>query len=544
MAGFRMNRLWFGDCLAIMRDHIARESVDLIYLDPPFNSQRQYNSIYTDETGRPLPDQVDAFCDMWELDAESERALQAMPVLLRENGIDDAAVELWRLWMNALRRVRPKLLAYLAYMVERMIYMKALLRPAGSIYLHCDPTASHYIKVMMDGIFGHRNFRNEIIWKRTSAHNDSRSLGDVHDTLLYYTASERRWIWNRQYQEHDPKYIESHYRRSSGGRRYRTDNVTAMGLAGGGYEYEWNGVTKVWRYPRERMQELHDSGRLYYTRNGTPEYIRYLDESKGVSLQSIWTDISPINSRARERLGYATQKPVGLLERIIRSSSNPGDTVLDPFCGCATTLEAAQNLGRRWIGIDIAYHAIKRVSQRRLEERCQLVEGRDFEIDGVPETVEGARDLWRRDAHHFQCWAIERVEGFGTSKRTNDGGVDGRLYFAEREGGDLQSMIIEVKGGKNVGIGVLRALRGVLEDEMALMAGLIVLEPLSAAKERNYKRFMAEAGDLDVMGVKYARMQMLTVDQILSGERFLTPSVAGRRHAQGVLPLGAPSSRL
>ena len=485
-----MNQLWFGDCLTVMRDHIARESVDLIYLDPPFNSQRQYNSIYKDETGRPLPDQVDAFCDMWELDAESERALTHMPVLLRENGVDDAAVELWRLWMNALRRVRPKLLAYLSYMVERLIYMKAILRPTGSIYLHCDPNASHYIKVMMDGSFGHSHFQNEIIWHYRRWTGKANRFQRLHDCLLFYTLSNNH-LFNAQY---DPYTEKSLKRKQNHHTRIKDGDV----------------------------------------------YVTSIDE-RGVRAGDVWY-FPVINSQAKERIGYATQKPLALLERIIQASSNPGDVVFDPFCGCATTLEAAHNLGRPWVGIDIACHAIKRVTQVRLADRCGLQEGTDFVVSGVPKTTEGARDLWRRDTHHFQCWAIEQVEGFGTTKRTADGGIDGRLYFTVSDESNLQSMIIEVKGGKNVGIGVLRQLRGVLENEEAEMAGLIVLEPLSEIKERNFRRFAAEAGDMDVMGVKYERMQVLSVDEILARARFLTPSVVGRRELQPSLPLGGPGT--
>ncbi len=180
-----MNRLYYGDCLTIMRDNIGVESVDLIYLDPPFNSDREYNAIYKDETGRPLPDQIKAFNDLWELSPERERTIRNLPILMREQGVDDAASRLWQLWMRALRETQPRLLAYLAYMVERLLWMKVVLKPTGSIYLHCDPTASHYIKVMMDGIFGHKNFRNEIVWKRTNAHNDGRQFGRIHDIILF-----------------------------------------------------------------------------------------------------------------------------------------------------------------------------------------------------------------------------------------------------------------------------------------------------------------------------------------------------------------------
>ena len=539
-----MNKLYYGDCLTIMRDHIPRESVDLIYLDPPFNSNQEYNAIYRDETGRPLPDQIEAFCDLWELDEDRERALQHMPILMREAGVEDAAVEFWRTWIVALRNVQPRLLAYLSYMVERMLYMKVTLRPTGSIYLHCDPTASHYIKVMMDAIFGHRNFRNEIIWKRTGAHSDAKRMASVHDVLLVYSAREKGYTFNRRHAAYDPSYVSTRYKhRDPDGRLWMDGDLTANSLNGGKYQYEYKGVAAVWRVPIETMEELSEADKLYFTGRGGIRIKRYLDEMRGLPLTDVWNDIPPINSRARERMGYATQKPLSLLNRIIETSSNPGDVVFDPFCGCATTLEAAHNLGRRWIGIDIAIHAIKRVAKIRLEDRLGLVEGTDFTVEGVPRTLEGTRDLWERDKYHFQKWAIEQVDGFVTTKRTADGGIDGRLYFAESEGADLQSMIIEVKGGKNVGIGVLRQLRGVLEDDEAAMAGLIVMEPLGATKERNFRRSIVEAGDLDVMGVQYARLQMLTVDQILAGDRFLTPSVAGRRAAQPELALGGPGRR-
>ena len=486
-------KLFYGDCLTVVRDHIRRESVDLIYLDPPFNSQRQYNNIYKDETGRPLPDQVEAFCDMWEMDGERERVLRSMPMLMREAGIDDSAVEFWRMWLNSLRYAQPRLLSYLIYMVERLIWLKAALRPNGSIYLHCDPNTSHYTKVMMDAIFGHQNFRNEIIWSYRRWPSKSTAWQTMHDVILFYSLSKRN-TFNVAYEPPSESYLK-----------------------------RFKGKTQV-----------------LDPESGTRKLV--VDQpTKGLPMRDVW-EMSIIAGSAKERIGYATQKPVKLLHRIIEASSNPGDVVLDPFCGCGTTLEAAHNLGRRWIGVDIAIHAVKRVAKIRLEDRAGLVQGEDFTIEGVPLTAEGARDLWERDKYHFQKWAVEQVDGFVTSKRTADGGIDGRLYFAEREGADLQSMIIEVKGGKNVGIGVLRELRGVLEDEIAVMAGLIIMEPLGATKQRNFDRFMSEAGDLDLLGTPYARMQLLTVDQILAGKRFLTPSVVGRRELQPSLPLGGPGA--
>ena len=276
-----------------------------------------------------------------------------------------------------------------------------------------------------------------------------------------------------------------------------------------------------------------------------PEYSqygesRYISMADGVSIQDIIWDIPPIGAQAAERLGYATQKPVALLERIIASSSNPSDVVLDPFCGCATTMEAAQKLGREWIGIDIAIHAIKRVARVRLTERLGLVEGIDFTVEGVPRTVEGARDLWQRDKYHFQKWAVEQVEGFVTTKRSADGGIDGRVYYAVPHAQELQSMVIEVKGGVNVGINVLRELKGVFDYDSALMAGLIIMEPLGRVKARNFAKFMAEAGTLEILGIEYPRMQLLTVAEILDGKRFATPTVAGRHETTPRLP-GIPA---
>ena len=253
-----------------------------------------------------------------------------------------------------------------------------------------------------------------------------------------------------------------------------------------------------------------------------------MDEMKGKPVQALWDDIDAINSQSHERMGYATQKPLALMERIIKTSSNPGDLVLDPFCGCATTLEAAQRLGRRWVGIDIAIHAIKKVAQMRLVDRCALEPGKDFEIEGVPRTLEGAQDLWDRDKYQFQKWAVEQVEGFCTPKRSADGGVDGRIYFELADMPNLQSMVVEVKGGKSVNVQALRALRGILDNEDALMAGLIVMEPLGKTKHRNFEQFMVQAGDLIVNGFPYPRMQMLTVPEILEGKRFSLPNVAGR----------------
>ena len=541
-----MNRLYYGDCLTIMQE-MPLASVDLIYLDPPFNSNREYNAIYKDETGRPLPDQIEAFCDLWKLDEERERAIRQMPILMREAGIDDGVAEFWRLWMNALRETQPRLIAYLSYMAQRLLPMRGLLKSTGSIYLHCDPTASHYIKALMDAVFGHENFRNEIIWKRTTTHSDSGTWSRVSDTILYYTMS-KNFTWNTPSTPHSDDYVREKYRHDDGdGRLYMLDNMTSPNPRPN-MMYEWKGFphpTKGWRYSQTTMARLDAEERIWYPtlKDGShdvsrrPRLKRYLDEMKGGAVGSIWTDIDPINSQARERLGYATQKPLALLERIIAASSNPGDVVFDPFCGCATTLEAAERLGRRWIGIDIAIHAVKRVAKIRLQERLRLAEGTHFVIEGVPRNLEGAHDLWKRDKFHFQKWAVEQVDGFVTTKRAADGGVDGRLYFARPGFRDFHSMLIAVKGGTNVGIGIVRDLRGVLERSEADMAGLIVMHEPGARKRESFASEMAAAGDLDVLGTLYPRMQLLTIEEILDGARFRTPGAVGRGTGQQALAL-------
>ncbi len=552
-----MNRLYYGDNLTIMSEW-PNACVDLIYLDPPFNSNRQYNAIYKDETGRPLPDQIEAFCDMWELDDERERAIRNMPVLMRENGIDDAIVEFWRLWMNALRGTQPRLLAYLSYMAQRLLVMHRLLKPTGSLYLHCDPTASHYVKALLDAIFGHANFQSEIVWRRIAAHNAARRWGPIHDTIFMYSKSDR-YTWNPIYSAYSDDHIASGYSRSSAdGRRYKTSDTTGAGVRRGASGEPWRGYnpTEKGRHwaisrnfpggemvpdnPLEALDYLDSIGRLHWPRGGgKPAIIQYLDDMPGVPIQDLVLDINP--ALGDERMGYATQKPVALLERIIAASSNPGDVVLDPFCGCASTLEAAHKLGRGWLGIDIAIHAVKRVARLRLEDRLGLMEGQHFSVEGVPRTIEGAQDLWERDKYHFQKWAVEQAEGFVTTRKAADGGVDGRIYYAVPHAQDLQSMVVEVKGGRNVSIADVRALKGVLDYDSALMAGLIILHPLGDVKERNFRRFMADAGTVDLWGNDYPRMQILTVDEILEGKRFATPTIAGRHTEKPRFP-GMPTA--
>lgn len=515
-----MNKLWYGDNITIMQG-MRKHSVDLIYLDPPFKSDANYNLLYKNMTGKPVPEQAEAFFDTWELDAAKLEIARTMPILMREHGVDDQYVEFWRIWMQALRNTQPELLAYLIYMVQRLLYMKSLLRPTGSIYLHCDPTASHYIKVMMDGIFGHQNFRNEIIWKRTTTHSDSKTWSRVSDTILFYTAG-KKFTWNTPREPHSTEYLENKYRyKDPDGRVYRLDNMTSPNPRPN-MMYEWKGFPfpeKGWRYSRETMANLEREGRIWYPtyKDGAfdtskrPQLKRYLDEQSGGVMGNVWTDISPVNSQSKERLGYPTQKPIPLLERIILASTNPGDIVFDPFCGCGTTIYAAEKTGRQWIGCDIAILSIKLVREV-LTERYRLVEGSHFEVDGIPVSVEQAQELFKRDPFQFQHWVVERVGGFPMQKKVADRGIDGRIYFETK--GALSEMILSVKGGKLRPTDI-RDLRGVMEREHAAMGGFLSLnEPTKAMRNE-----ASDAGMYEYGGNKYPRMQLLTVADILEGKR-------------------------
>lgn len=546
-----MNKLWYGDNLTIMQRHMGMHAVDLIYLDPPFNSKQNYNLLYKTMTGKPVPEQVEAFCDTWEMDAQKEAIARSMPVLMREHGIDDYYVDFWRLWMQALRNTQPHLLAYLIFMVQRLLFMKSILRPTGSIYLHCDPTASHYIKVMMDGIFGHNNFRNEIVWKRTGSHGGSKRWGPVHDTILFYTASDN-YTWNRVFQEYDPKYLADFYRFNDERGRYRLVTLTGAGIRTGDSGREWRGVNPTdsgrhWAVPKsaleaaypnrdlsglstqEKLDLLDQAGLVYWpTRGSVPQQKRYSDENPGVGIQDIITDIGPISSQSKERMGYPTQKPIALLERIIQASSNKGDVVFDPFCGCGTTIYAAEKLQRKWIGCDIAILSIKLVREV-LTERYRLVEGKHFSVDGIPVSVEGAQALFNQDPSTFQNWFVERVGGFPMQRKSADRGIDGRIYFETRDG--LREMMIQVKGGKHVRPTDVRDLRGVLEREAnAEMAGFLSIAPPTKAM----KDEAAAAGMYEYGGIQYPRIQFLTTEDVLVEKReFFMPTRVNTKISTG-----------
>jgi hypothetical protein len=369
-------------------------------------------------------------------------------------------------------------------------------------------------------VFGPENFRTEIVWKRSAAHSDTKQgrqqHGRVHDTLFFYTKGST-WTWNPIYVPHDPSYIESHYKsvEPESGRRYQLTDITGPGgAAKGNPSYEVMGVTKYWRYSRKRMQELIDEGRIVQPRPGAvPRYKRYLDEMPGNALQDIWTDIDPVNSQAKERLPYPTQKPLALMERIILSSSNPGDLVLDPFCGCGTTVDAAQATGRKWIGIDITHKGIDVIRERLARVYGDEIEN-SYKVHWEPVSLDDAAALAERPLD-FQDWVIRRLGATGSRKRGADKGIDGRIYFHDEPDGPTRQVIVSVKAG-HTGPTHVRDLRGVLEREKADIGVLVTLREPTI----NMRREASSAGDYIsvVWDEKHPRIQLLTAEALLSGK--------------------------
>ena len=516
------NKLYFGDNLDILRENVADESVDLIYLDPPFNSNATYNVLFRERSGQDSAAQITAFEDTWTWSIESEIAFQDV--------VTSGPEKLGDL-LQAMRRFlgQNDMMAYLTMMAQRMAELHRVLKPTGSVYLHCDPTASHYLKLMLDAVFGNGNYKNEIVWKRSSAHNDSGTCGRTHDIIFLYTKDRLKLTWNNQYQEYDPSYVESHYRRKTeDGRIYRTDNLTATSLSGGGYEYEWNGVTRLWRSPRETMERLHNDGRIHYTRNGVAEYIRFLDEMPGVPLQDLWTDLPPINSQAKERLGFQTQKPEALLERIINASSNEGDVVLDPFCGCGTAIAVAERLKRRWIGIDITHVAISLMKSRLRDTFNSDLS--DYDVIGVPQDVESAGALAVESEHdgryQFEYWALGLVDARPTNKgrRGADSGIDGYINFFDDNSGQAKRIIVQVKSG-NVRRDMIATLKGDMSRENAEIGVFITLN-------RPTRPMIQEAASAGIYTPehypdhRYPRVQILTIEDLLSGTQAEYPRYA------------------
>jgi site-specific DNA-methyltransferase (adenine-specific) len=508
-------QLYFGDNLEVLRSGaIAPESVELIYLDPPFNSNANYSVLFREPEGGQSQAQIQAFEDTWQWGIEAENAYE--DVL---NGSNQSLGKLLHALRDALGD--NSMMAYLAMMAVRLVELHRVLKPTGSLYLHCDPTASHYLKAILDAVFGPENFRNEITWKRTTTHSDSKTWSRVADTILFYTKS-KNFTWNTPREAHSEDYVRSKYRHDDGDGRglYRLDNMTSPNPRPK-MMYEWLGFPSPqmgWRYQRETMQRLHEEGRVWYPRDKSgeldptrrPQLKRYLSEMEGGVMGTIWTDIAPINSQAQERLGYPTQKPVALLERIIAASSNEGDTVLDPFCGCGTTIHAAERLGRNWIGIDVTHLAISLI-ENRLEGAFPNAR---YEIHGTPKDFAGAEALAEQDKHQFEWWALSLVKAqpANDKKKGADKGVDGLLWLrvGQRE---RAKVIVSVKGGANINVAMVRDLGHVIQREEAAIGLFVTLhEPTGPMKAEAVK-----AGFYEWEGQRFPRIQILTVESLLNG---------------------------
>ena len=537
-----LNQLFYGDNLAVLRDHIPSQSVDLIYLDPPFNSRQDYNVLFAEKDGARSASQITAFKDTWEWNEESSLAYEQV---VEAGGRVAEAMRAFRTLLGG-----TDMLAYLAMMAPRLVELRRVLKESGSIYLHCDPTASHYLKLLMDGVFGATMFRTEIVWKRSSAHNDGKQgrkiHGHIHDVILFYSKADD-WIWNQTFTEYDESYTTSFYRyiEEGTGRRYRLGDLTAA-KPGGDTSYEWKGrgpyKGRFWAYSRANMEEFEREGRLVYSKSGMPSYKRYLDEMPGVPLQDVWTDVPPIGPQAQERLGYPTQKPEALLERILRASSNEGDVVLDPFCGCGTTVQVAQKLNRRWIGIDITHLAIGLI-KTRLDDAYGPDIRSTYQVIGEPTDVAGAAQLAEENKYQFQYWALGLCGARPTEgiKKGADRGIDGRLYFHDDNSGSSRQIIFSVKGGHNIGVAEVRDLIGVLQREKAEIGVYISFEEPTKPMQREAAEagFYTSPGSSGAEGGKFPRIQLLTIRDLLEG----TKSVQRPLHVRDTTFRRAPRSR-
>lgn len=525
------NTLYYGDNLPILRDYIESESVDLIYLDPPFNSNRSYNVLFKNESGEDSEAQLTAFEDTWHWDRTAAETYRDL--------VNDAPPQIVAM-IGAMRELigTNQMMAYLVMMTIRLIELRRVLKPTGSLYLHCDPTASHYLKIVLDAIFNTDNFRNEIIWMRTTAKAlMKRRLPNNHDVIFAYHKTER-YIWNDaeifqpyDLMDLDEKTTKKYTHQDEDGRLYQLDNLTNPNPDRPNLTYEFLGVTKVWRWTKERMLAAYEAGLVVQPRPGAvPRLKRYLDEQRGKPYGDVWIDIPPLNSQARERLGYPTQKPVALLERIINASTNEGDVVLDPFCGCGTTIHAAEKLNRRWIGIDITHLSIA-LLKYRLKDAFNLVEKEDYLVIGEPQDLASANQLAQDDRYQFQWWALSLIQaqplggeaGSKKGKKGADRGVDGIISFLDDPKQKPKKLIVQVKSGK-VKSGDIRDLAGTLEREQAAIGVLITLEP--PTKEMLREAVSAGWYHSPNWNKDFPKIQILTIEELFAGASVQMPPTA------------------
>jgi site-specific DNA-methyltransferase (adenine-specific) len=467
------NILYYGDNLDILRRYVKDESVDLVYLDPPFNSNATYNVLFKEKDGSEAASQIRAFDDTWTWGQDDEAMFRE--IQLAGGKVADC-LGAFRLFLGPC-----DMLSYLVMMAPRLMELRRVMKPTASIYLHCDPNASHYLKMLMDAVFGPETYRTEIIWRRARGFKrvSARRFPHKHDTILFYCKNSEQISFHTQYRPHKPEYIKR-FKKDANGRLYRDD----VNPTGGGRR------------------------------------VIYLDDVEGDIIDSIWDDIYPLNPVSAERLGYPTQKPVALLERIIQSSSNEGDVVLDPFCGCGTTIAAAQKLGRSWIGIDITHLAIT-LMKARLKD--SFGDAAKYKVLGEPVSVPDAERLAESDPYQFQWWALGLVGARPVDqKKGADKGIDGRIIFMGDKPGTFESVILSVKAGKT-GTAHVRDLIGVIEREKAAIGVLISMQSDTAPMK--IEASTAGFYQNETWNKQYPKIQLLTIAEILSGKQIEMPPI-------------------
>ena len=529
------NLLYYGDNLDVLRRYVKDQTVDLVYLDPPFNSNATYNVLFAERNGTQAASQMKAFADTWQWDqAAAETYLETVEA---GGHVSEALQAFHRLVGTS------NMMAYLAMMAPRLVELRRVLKDTGSIYLHCDPTASHYLKMLMDAVFGPENFRNEVVWERFGSHSDARRFGRVTDSILFYTKSND-YTFHPIRQPYSDEHLTKRFRYTDpDGRKFWPNTCLAPG--GRGPSYEWKGHVRNWRFTKEHMAELDAKGEIYYSEKGMPYRKNYLDSLPGQLVQNLWTDIKMTKS-GRERLGYPTQKPEALLERIIQASSNEGDTVLDPFCGCGTTIAVAERLKRRWIGIDITHLAVTLMKHRLRDAFGDQVA---YQVIGEPVSLPDAETLAASDPYQFQWWALGLVGARpAEQKKGADKGIDGRLYFHdEADSSKTKQVIFSVKAG-HLAAGQVRDLHGVIDRDRAEIGVLLTFqEPTQPMRAE-----AASAGFYDSpWGKRYPRLQIITVAELLTGKGVDMPPMhqvnvtfkkaakaEGKKGEQKPLPLG------
>lgn len=513
-----MRKLFFGDNLDILRGHVEDESVDLVYLDPPFNSKSDYNLLFRSPDGMAASAQALAFEDTWRWGPAAEQAFRD---IVAGGGAPARLIGSLRHWM-----LESDVMAYLVMMTVRLIELHRVLKPTGSLYLHCDPAASHYLKIMLDAIFGPTAFKSEIVWKRTNARGTKGKWPALHDVLLFYSKSDK-FTFVAQKGPGDLNRIPHTLITGLDGRKYQTFELTGPGRTIDGESGRpWRGYDpsrfgRHWGQSEADRDRLDLSGLIHWPSNGGFPRRRaeepFDPAARLVTVGDVWTDIDRLNQTAKERLGYPTQKPLALLERIIEASSAPGEVILDPFCGCGTTVHAAERLGRQWIGIDVTNYAVKLISERLSASFSNL----DIEIDGRPQDYADAAALAERNKYQFQWWACDVIgaQRYRNRKKGPDGGVDGEILFLNGPRG-VGRIIVSVKGSKStLGVDAVRELRAVVDQQGADLGVLVSLSDPS----RDAVNAALSAGMVKTVHGEFQKLQLAPMRELFEGRRPVLP---------------------